>query len=111
MPREEYVRTEAIRALIERDLQPIRTKWTLDMNFKLDPEDGGTPQGTGLYRIDVNMGERSVSSYDRFSFQLRADGWKCCTALVPKRQRTLLPAFRMWHSCLLELRSVHRSLF
>lgn len=33
MPREEYVRTEAIRALIERDLQPIRAKWTLDMNL------------------------------------------------------------------------------
>ncbi len=87
------------------------SKLTIKVPFKLDPEDGGTPQGTGLYRIDVNMGERSVSSYDRFSFQLRADGWKCCTALVPKRQRTLLPAFRMWHSCLLELRSVHRSLF
>ena len=73
MPREEYIGTEAIRASIERILQPIRPEWALDMNFKLDAETTGNSGRTGFYRIVVNMGDRSVSSYGRFTVTLRAE--------------------------------------
>jgi hypothetical protein len=73
MPREEYIGTEAIKASIERILQPIRPEWTLDMNFKLHAAAAGNPKRTGLYRIIVNMGERSVSSYGRFAVALRPE--------------------------------------
>ncbi|HEV7232603.1 MAG TPA: hypothetical protein VGN36_00060 [Sphingorhabdus sp.] len=73
MPREEYVGTEAIRASIERILKPIRPEWKLDMNFKLDPEGKSKLMRTGFYRIIVNMGDRSINSYGRFTVTFRAE--------------------------------------
>lgn len=44
------------------------------MNFKLNAAATGNPKRTGFCRIIVNMGERSVSSYGRFTVAFRAEG-------------------------------------
>jgi ketosteroid isomerase-like protein len=67
MPREEHVGTAAITATIVRVLQPIRPEWTIDMNFKLEPASGAGSPRTGLYRIAVNIGAKTVNSYGRFT--------------------------------------------